>query len=106
MSNYAKEYYQVPADIGRLITYRDRTGIIAADGGNYIGVNFDDLKPGVISNIHPTDENLTYLEDFGKIRKMTPSQARYQRYLRVSECFDHFMDFCYWDAEQSKAGSL
>lgn len=49
MSEYAKNYYGVPSDIGRRVTVGERPGIIAEDRGNYIGVNFDDSKPGVIS---------------------------------------------------------
>lgn len=56
MCEYAKIHYQVPADIGRRVTVDGRPGIIAEDRGHYIGVNFDDDKPGVISNAHPTWE--------------------------------------------------
>ncbi len=58
---YVKKYYGVPACIGRLVTYKGRSGIIAEDGGNYIKVNFND-QPGITFNIHPTDENLVYKE--------------------------------------------
>lgn len=79
MSQYAKDTYKVPADIGRRVTVDGKPGIIAADRGNYIGVNFDDCKPGDIRNCHPTWK-VEYLE-MGTIRKMTRSQRRYQEYL-------------------------
>ena len=70
--------YQVPATIGRLVSVDGKSGIIAADRGNYIGVNFDDDKPGEIVNCHPT-----WKVEYGGVgvvrkQKMTRSQARYQ----------------------------
>ncbi|NOX32531.1 MAG: hypothetical protein GXP56_02170 [Deltaproteobacteria bacterium] len=88
---YVREYYGVPAEIGRRIEHNDKPGIIAEDRGHYIGVNFDENNPGVVFNVHPTDQ-VKYLE-MGKIRKMTRSQRRYQEYLKVADCFDDFMHF-------------
>jgi len=81
MSNceYVREYYEVPAEIGRRVVVSGKAGIIAADRGHYIGVNFDVDKPGVICNCHPTSK-VEYGE-IGKIRKMTRSQENYRRYL-------------------------
>jgi len=53
---YVKDYYGVPAGIGRRVVCRGKPGVIAEDRGHYIGVNFDDDKPGQISNVHPTDD--------------------------------------------------
>ena len=91
---YVRDYYGVPASIGRRVKYRDLGGIIAEDRGHYIGVNFDSDKPGDISSVHPTDENLEYL-GMGKIRNMTRSQKNYQDYLRseVDETFAEYMGF-------------
>lgn len=93
---YVREYYDVPAEIGRIVTYQGKHGIIAADRGNYIGVTFDSEKPGTISNIHPTDEGLKYL-GMGVVRKikMTRSQKRYQEYLGSFhyEAGDSFAEF-------------
>ena len=88
---YAREYYHVPAEIGRRVTVSGRLGIIAADRGHYIGVNFDDAKPGVICNAHPTSE-VVYGE-MGKVRRMNRSQARYQRWLEIQDRFDNFRHF-------------
>lgn len=84
---YVRKYYGVPAEIGRRVTVYGKPGIIAADRGNYIGVNFDKDKPSVIRNAHPTSE-VVYGE-MGMVRKMTRSQQRYQDYLRseVNETF-------------------
>ena len=89
---YVREYYGVPAKIGELVEYKGREGIIYEDRGQYIGVNFDDNKPGVISNVHPKDPGLKYLEKPGTIRKLTRSQQRYQDYLH-SEYPDSFADY-------------
>lgn len=77
---YVRDYYDVPACIGRIVTYKGKQGTIYEDGGNYISVNFDDDKPGQTINIHPTDPNLAYL-GMGKVRKMTRSQQRYRDYI-------------------------
>jgi len=86
MESYVKKFYGVPADIGRVVEFKNRKGVIAKDRGNYVGVNFDDDKPGRISNVHPND--LKYL-GMGKIRRITPSQKRYQEYIS-SECCESF----------------
>ena len=88
---YVKEYYGVPACIGRRIEHMGEYGIIYEDRGHYIGVNFDKDKPGVVFNVHPTD-NVKYL-GMGKLRKMTRSQKRYQDYLRVSDCYGSFAQY-------------
>ena len=88
---YVRDYYNVPACIGRRIKYKDREGVICIDGGNYVAVNFDDDKPGFSANIHPTDPNLTYL-GMGKVRKMTRSQQRYQDYLS-HDGYDSFAEY-------------
>lgn len=90
---YASKYYGVPAEIGRRVTVYGKPGIIAADRGHYIGVNFDESKPGHISNCHPED-GVIYLE-MGTIRKMTKSQENYQRFLDADcgETFREWMGF-------------
>jgi len=91
---YAQQYYGVPASIGRRVVVNGRHGVIAKDCGHHIGVNFDDEKPGSISPCHPTWE-VEYL-GMGKVRKMTRSQKRYQRFREFGDCFDSFIDFCRW----------
>lgn len=98
---YVKDNYGVPADIGRRVLVDGKPGIIADDRGNYIGVNFDSDKPGVISNCHPTWK-VEYL-CMGKIRPMTRSQARYQRYLEYGDCFDGFLEYLRWDADPERS---
>lgn len=84
---YACRYYGVPACIGRRVTVAGKPGIIAEDRGHYIGVNFDDDKPGVIKNAHPTWE-VVYL-GMGVIRKPSRSAARYQAFLQ-DDCGESF----------------
>lgn len=76
---YARNHYNVPAEIGRRVTVSGKPGIIAADRGHYIGVNFDTDKPGVIRNAHPTSE-VIYL-GMGQVRKMTRSQQNYRDFI-------------------------
>lgn len=84
---YIKEYYNVPAEIGRRVTVNGRPGIIVEDKGNYIGVNFDHEKVTVVRSCHPEWE--VVYGGIGKPRKMSPGQKRYQEYLR-SEYEDGF----------------
>jgi hypothetical protein len=79
---YVKEHYGVPAEIGRRVLWKERGGIISEDRGHYIGVTFDDEKPGSVSNMHPTTEGLEYL-GMGEVRRMTASQKRYQEFLNA-----------------------
>jgi len=103
MSNceYVREYYGVPAVLGRRVVVSGKPGIIAEDRGHYIGVNFDHDKPGDISNCHPTWE-VEYL-DIGEIRKPTRSQQRYKRHLEYGDSFESFIEFCKWDGEPERS---
>lgn len=97
---YVRNYYGVPAEIGRRVTVYGKPGIIAADRGHYIGVNFDAHKPGHILNAHPVD-GVEYLE-MGAIRPMTAAQRRYREYLDVADCFEsflHFLRYRQWKAK-------
>lgn len=80
MSNfdYIRTHYGVPAELGRVVEMNGRRGVIVKDCGNYVGVNFDDDKPHVVSRCHPTWE-MQYL-GMGEIRKMTRAQKRYQEW--------------------------
>jgi hypothetical protein len=77
--SYVRNYYGVPAALGRRVVIGNRPGIIAADRGHYIGVTFDTDKPGTIHNAHPVD-SVTY-GGMGTIRPMTASQRRYSEFL-------------------------
>ena len=79
---YVRNTYGVPAALGCRVIVNGKPGIIVADRGQYIGVNFDTDKPGTISNCHPT-----WMVEYGKMGtirkiKMTRAQARYQEYRR------------------------
>jgi hypothetical protein len=87
---YVREYYGVPATIGRLVTINGKRGIIAADRGHYIGVNFDHDEPGVILNAHPTWE-VVYGE-MGEVRQPNRAQGAYRDYLH-SECCESFAEW-------------
>ena len=88
---YIQSYYKVPAVMGRRVTVYGKPGIIVADRGHYIGVNFDEDEPGVIKNCHPTC--CVIYEDMGSIRKVTRSKRRYLAYLAVAESFNGFGHF-------------
>lgn len=88
---YVREYYGVPAEIGRRVVVGGKPGVIAEDRGHYIGVNFDADKPGIVRNCHPTCD-VVYGE-MGQIRRATRAQRRYQDYLRVADCYEGFGHF-------------
>ena len=98
---YVKEHYGVPAIIGRRVIVGGKPGVIAADRGHYIGVNFDADRPGIISNCHPTSK-VEYGE-MGKVRKPSKGAARYLRWLEYGDGFDSFIQFCRWDAEPERS---
>lgn len=89
---YVQQYYGVPAEIGRRVIAYGKPGVIAEDRGHYIGILLDCDKPGNVNNYHPTD-GIVYLNEFGKVRKPSPSQARYQAYLKVADCFESFRQY-------------
>ena len=88
---YVVSNYNVPAEYGRCVRYKGKEGVITEDRGNYIGVTFNDEKPGTVSNFHPKTDGLEYL-GIGKIRKITKSQLRYRDYLH-SEYPGSFAEF-------------
>lgn len=97
---YVRQYYGVPAEIGRRVIVYGKPGIIAAGRGHYIGVNFDADRPGLIRNAHPTSD-VEYL-GMGEVRRLTRAQERYRRYLECEESFDSFLDFCRYDARRMR----
>lgn len=101
---YVRDYYAVPAAIGRRVVVNGKPGVIAEDCGHHIGVLFDSDKPGSISPCHPT-WRVEY-QGMGCVRRMTRSQHRYKRYLEFGDCFDNFLDFCRWDDNKRRTGGL
>ena len=87
---YVRNYYKVPAEIGRRVIAYGEPGIIAEDRGHYIGVTLDSDKPGRVSNYHPTD-GIEYL-GMGTVRKPTRSQKRYRDFL-ASDCGNSFAEW-------------
>ena len=94
---YVRDYYGVPACIGRRVEIDGKPGVIAEDRGHYIGVNFDEDKPGVIKNAHPVS-GVRYLE-MGTVRPLTRAQRRYKRWLEVGDCFSSFKEFLRYESK-------
>lgn len=88
---YVRDYYKVPACIGRRVIVDGNPGIIAADRGHHIGVNFDKDKPGVVFPAHPTWK-VEYL-GMGQVRPMTRAQKRYRDYLDVADFYENFYHY-------------
>lgn len=96
---YAQEHYGVPACLGRRVIVDGKPGTIAQDRGQYIGVNFDHDKPGVIRNAHPTWR--VQYEGMGKVRPMTRAQRRYRHWLVLRDSFKNFRDFLQHEAART-----
>lgn len=88
---YIRDYYRVPACIGRKVVCYGKPGIITADRGQYIGVTLDTDKPSRISNYHPVD-GIEYGE-MGVVRKPSRSAARYAAYREVADLYDDFFQW-------------
>ena len=88
--DYVRNYYGVPAEIGRRVSVNGRDGIIAEDRGNHIGVLFDDSNPNQIVPCHPMWK-VDY-HGLGKVREMTRSQKRYRDFIKA----DSGLTFAEW----------
>lgn len=73
---YIKKEYGINPEIGMRVEVNGRGGVIIGGYGPYIGVNFNDDKPGVCIYCHPTS-GVTYFDEIVKIRKPKKSRARY-----------------------------
>lgn len=106
MFEYIKEYYKVPAEIGREILYKgdkngEWKGIIVEDRGNYIGVNFYDSKPENIVSLHPTWK-IEYL-GIGKVRKVSKARMKAKQRYEEYRSADYFSgSFADWLGIKSK----
>jgi hypothetical protein len=93
---YVKQYYGVPAELGRAVIVSGKPGVIVADRGHHIGVVFDGDDLTAIYPCHPTSE-VVYGEivPLPKAKKMTRSQENYQRYIdSEADCsFAEWMGF-------------
>lgn len=89
MYEYVKDNYGVPAEYGRQVDMNGRLGTIVEDRGHYIGVNFNDEKSSMVSNVHPNDVEY---KEIVSVRKMTRSQKNYQEFLRL-ECNETFAEW-------------
>jgi len=89
--DYVNRTYGVNACIGRRVIVYGKSGTIIKALGHYIGVNFDESKPGKTSRCHPEDQ-VTYLDEIVEPRKATRSQRRYGDYL-ASDCCNSFAEW-------------
>jgi len=102
---YVRDYYGVPAEIGRRVIVNGKPGVIAEDGGHYIGVLFDEDAPGTVYPCHPT-WRVEY-QGMGPVRQLPArkrrAKERYQRYREYGDGFDNFRQFLAWDADPDRS---
>lgn len=96
MFEYVNENYGLNVFYGQSVIVNGKSGVVVEDRGNHIGVNFDEDKPMIVSNCHPTWK-VQYNNESKPIRKLTKSQLRYRAYMEYSDCFDSFKEFLYSD---------
>ncbi len=99
---YIRDYYEVPAVIGRVVYYKDRRGVVCGSHGPHVKIWLEgDKNPGYY---HPTYE-LTWTDEIGPLPKLTRSQKMYRAYLDMDVC-DSFHDFLvnpYWADARRRA---
>lgn len=59
---YIRGWYHVPARRGGRVTWRGRPGKIVSSRGPHIRVRLDDRPHGACVILHPTDDDLAYLD--------------------------------------------
>lgn len=101
---FVRQQYGVPAEIGRRVIVDGKPGIIAADRGGRIGVNFDADKPNMIYDCHPTWK-VEYLE-MGEVRRQTRSQQRYNEFLASDGAYGSFGEFLKYRYGKKREGWL
>jgi hypothetical protein len=87
---YIREYYGVPAELGRRVIVNGKPGVIADAMGHYIGVLFDEAEPGHILPAHSAS-CVEYL-GMGEVKKPSRSRQRYLDYLKL-ECEETFAEY-------------
>lgn len=92
---YIRDYYKVPAVVGRVVFYNGTRGVITGASGPHIKVWLDNRKDDVV--IHPRD--LQYTEELGDLPKPTRSQKNYRAWLHseTNETFIEFLRNPYWN---------
>lgn len=102
---YVRDYYRVPAEIGRRVVVNGQPGVIAEDGGHHIGVLFDRDEPGTALPCHPT-WRVEY-QGMGQVRQLSArkrrAKERYKRYLEFGDSFDGFRQFLAWDSDPARS---
>lgn len=99
---YIRDYYKVPAVVGRVVLYKARRGVVAGASGPHVKIWFDGDKFPVVC--HPVD-CLTWTDEIGPLPKLTRSQKMYRAYLDMDIC-DSFKDFLtnpYWADARKRA---
>lgn len=92
---YVRDYYKVPAVVGRVVRYKDKRGVISGASGPHVKVWFDGEKFDVVC--HPKD--LEWSNELGPLPTLTRSQRNYRAWLHsdTSETFIEFMRNPYWN---------
>lgn len=95
---YIRDYYGVPAETGREVSYKGEKGVIVEAIGQYCGVNLYKDKNTDIRPYHPNE--LEYL-GMGKIRPLTRSQQNYRDYIQA-DCPLKFREWIQYKEHERK----
>lgn len=93
---YVRDYYHVPAVVGRVVYARGKRGVVVGASGPHVKVHIDgERRAGIY---HPTDE-MRWTDEFAPLPKKTRAERNYDAYLHseTSETFIEFMRNPYWN---------
>lgn len=92
---YIRNYYKVPAFVGRVVLYKGKRGVVTGASGPHVKAWFGDSKHDVI--VHPMD--LHWTDETGQLPKRTRGQRNYMAWLHseTNETFIEFMRNPYWN---------
>lgn len=88
---YVRQFYNVPACIGRQVTAYGKPGVITKDFGHYIGIVLDGDSKRVPGRYHPT-HGIVYGGMAEKLPK-PPKRTNFDAYQDECECYDGFVHF-------------
>lgn len=92
---YIRNYYNVPAVVGRVVRYKDKRGVVSGASGPHVKVWFDGEKHDTV--VHPRD--LEWSNELGPLPTLTRGRRNYRAWLHseTSESFIDFMRNPYWN---------
>lgn len=99
---YVRDYYHVPAYVGRVVYAGRKRGIVVGASGPHVKIHIDGERHAGV--YHPTD-GLQWTEESAPLPKLSRSQRNYDCYLN-SESNESFIEWLrnpYWNEARKRA---